>query len=139
MNVAVIRLEKNLPRHYALRSKNSFSQVFVRTLRENCIRWQSQIDDYMEQNRQREFVASGTYAIGPVIESESPRKIVIELSGHPTYGLLKVFEDGFPLQLLADVSAEILADLEVGYFNTEMDVASWRRLTDTEQANITRN
>ena len=93
----------------------------------------------MEQNRHRDFVASSTYAIGPVIVSESPREVVIELSGNPTYGLLKVFEDGFPLQLLTDVAAETLTDLEVGYFNTEMDVASWRRLTDIEQANITRN
>ena len=69
-------------------------------------------------------------------ESDNANELVIRLCGVATYGLLKILEDQFPLQILLDVAPDNLVDLELGYFNTEMGVSSWRKITDDERAAI---
>jgi hypothetical protein len=112
-------------RSFHIRSAKPFSEVDLAEVRAAVSRWRHDIIDVI-----RHVHGAGSNSsyevLDPILESDG--NIVIPLGGAPSYGVLKLLEDGFPMELVAGLNPEHFNNLEVGYTNQRMGISlSWRQ------------
>lgn len=114
-------------RYFRIRHKTGFDvediSRIVAAYRRWCMNVQSRIDDW--DARGMRGVPRPSYLLGDPRTSDDHRLITISIDGEPgSYGVLKLFEDGVPPELLEELRDEVLDSIEVSYENEAMGLSA---------------
>lgn len=121
-------------RYFRIRHRTGFSDVLVHEIAAAHRRWTDEVADTIAHWAERGVPGTPppTYIFGEPELSEDRTVISMSLAGDPqSLGALKLFEDGVPAPLLADVPFAVLPDIAVSYENEAMGIApgDWRPAT----------
>jgi hypothetical protein len=121
-------------RSFHIRSGKPFSEADLADVRAAVSRWRHDIIDVIRHVDGAGSISSYE-VLDPILESDG--SIVISLRGAPSYGVLKLLEDAFPMELVVGLNPEHFDNLEVGYTNQRMGISlSWRKLGAHERARL---